>query len=79
MIKTAEEGVLMLFGENMAIGLMVKALIATHPNPTALRAMVETLQKQAAAMISKTPPPNLQLFRFEQLLDEFVKEIPTEQ
>lgn len=79
MIKTAEEGVLMLFGENMAIGLMVKALIATHPNPAALRAMVDRMQKQAASAMREVPPPNLQLFRFEQLLDEFVKGIPTEQ
>ena len=37
MINSAEEGVMMLFGENMALGLMLKALIATHPNPKALR------------------------------------------
>ena len=75
MIKSAEEGVMMLFGENMAIGLVVKALIATHPNPAALREVVTKLQGQAAEAMKQTPPPNLQLFRYEQLLEQFLGEI----
>jgi hypothetical protein len=74
-IKNAEEGVMLLFGENMALGLMVKALIATHHDPKRLREMAEELQSQAAAAIKQMPPPNLHLFRYEQLLEQFLAEI----
>ena len=75
MIRSAEEGVMFLTGENMAIGLMIKALIATHPDPAALRTMVNQLQAQADAALKQFPPPNIQLFRLEQLLEQFKAEI----
>ena len=75
MIKSAEEGVMFLTGENMAVGLMLKALIATHPNPAALRAMVNDLQAQGDAALKQSPPPNIQLFRYEQLLEQLIAEI----
>ena len=75
MIKTAEEGVMFLTGENMAIGLVLKALIATHPNPAALRAMANELQAQRDAALKQSPPPNIQLFRLEQMLEQMTAEI----
>ena len=75
MISSSEEGVMFLTGENMAIGLVLKALIATHPNPTALRTMVNDLQAQGEIALKKSPPPNIQLFRFEQTLEQFAAEI----
>lgn len=76
MIKTAEEGVLLSFGECMALQLMIRALIETHPNPEQLRQKVDFFRKNAVQAISDKPPPNLQLFRFEQVLDQLVDAIP---
>ena len=75
MINSIQDAIFIGQGENMAMILMIKALIATHPNPEALRAVVEDFQRQAAAALEAVPPANLQLFRLEQLLDQFIAEI----
>jgi len=76
MINSIEDAIFMIQGENMAIIFMLKAVISTHPNPESLRAMVELFQRQSAAALKAVPPANLQLFRFEQLLDQLIAEIP---
>ncbi len=75
MIKNTEEAVMLLIGENMALGLLVKALIETHPNPGALRQVVADFQKQGDEALEKVPPSNITLFRLEQLMDELVSHI----
>lgn len=75
MINNAEEGVQFVLGETTALGLMVKALIESHPNPDVLRRVVEDFKRRADQAMKESPPPNLQLFRYEQLLDEMVSHI----
>lgn len=75
MIKNTEEAVMMLIGENMALGLLVKALIETHPNPEALRQVVDNFQKKGDEALKNVPPSNITLFRFEQLMEELVSHI----
>lgn len=79
MIKSAEEGVLMLFGENMAISLVLKAILVTHPNPGALHAVLTELQAKAAAALTEKPAPNLQTFRYEQVLENLLAGVPKAQ
>lgn len=49
---------------------MLKALIASHPKPAELLQITKEFQQRAVAALSETPPPNLQLFRYEQLLED---------
>lgn len=78
MINSIEDATFLVQGENMAIIFMLKALIATHPNPEALQAIVESFQIQSTSALKAVTPANLQLFRFEQLLEQLIAEIPSQ-
>ena len=75
MIKNPEEATMLLIGENMAIGLVLKAMIESHPDPAALRVALGRLQARANAALKAVPPPDLQRFRYEQVLDELTSHI----
>ncbi|GAB3377126.1 hypothetical protein GCM10027431_32680 [Lysobacter rhizosphaerae] len=74
-ITTAEEYVLFLQGETMALRAMANALIATHPDRATLAKAFETAQRAAVSDWSKVPPAELTRFRAEQVMDRFAQEI----
>lgn len=75
-VKNVEETALFAMGENMTISLMLKAIIATHPNPTELLRVSTESHNRASKALSEKPSPNIQLFRYEQLLEELLSCIP---
>lgn len=62
-------------GSTSGLHAVVQALIETHPQPAALLQRLQEIQKRAAKALDEVPPPPIQRFRCEQVIEEMADSI----
>lgn len=73
--QTAEEYCFFLQGEVLALNVVVRALLESHPDKDRLQATIEKIQARAQDAMKQTPPQNVTLFRYEQFLEQLIEGI----
>lgn len=74
-LKSLADAHSFLQGESLGVQTILYALIETHPRPAELLRRLQEVQQRGEASFGQVPPPDIQRFRCEQVIEQAVDSI----